>query len=421
MKIQLFIVFMVVAALTVAVAAEPLPVTKPENVGMSSQRLERIGWGLRADIDKGLMPGAVVAIARRGKLVYYESFGFLDKGAGTPMPKDAIFAIASMTKPLTAVGALVLYEEDRLLLNDPVSKYLPQLDRMPVAVMHTDPSGKTVMDTEPAKRKPTLQDLMRHTAGVTYGNRGDSELYKLYATLSPGNQTGPEFLDRLGELPLHYQPGKVWDYSLGFDVLGLAIESVTKQSLGQYLQERLFTPLGMVDTGFMLPPAKVDRYAKPLAFDPETGKPQVLRDPSKPPAFDCGGGCGYSTAMDYLRFAEMLRNQGRLDNTRILGRKTVEYMTSDQLGPEVNIDRLREYPNINGYGFGLGVAVRRSSGVAGIMGTPGDFHWGGAFGTYFWVDPKEELTAVFMAAAPGEVRIHFRQVITALVLQAVTD
>ena len=419
-----FLFGIVIASLSLPLAAEQLPIAKPEDVGMSSQRLERIGEGLRAEIARGLMPGAVVAIARKGKLVYHESFGFLEKATGSPMPKDAIFIIASMTKPLVAVGALLLYEEGRLLVNDPVGKYLPQLDKMPVAVMRTDASGKTVIETVPAKRKPTLQDMMRHTGGVTYGDRGVSELHKLYpqGSAEPAQDlTGPAFLEKLGKLPLYYQPGTVWDYSLGFDVVGLAVEAVTKQPLGQHLHERLFKPLGMADTSFVVAPENAKRFAKPLPIDPVTGKPQTTRDPTKAPKFDCGGGCAYSTAADYLRFAEMLRNRGALGNTRILGRKTVEYMTSDQLGPEVNIDQLRDYPNINGYGFGLSVAVRRGYGVAGLMGSPGDFHWGGANGTFFWVDPKEELAVVFMAAAPGEMRLHFRQVITALVLQAIVD
>jgi len=412
MKILLSAVIAAIAAVTVPVSAASFNLTKPEDAGMSTKRLERIGTAMRAEIDKGLMPGAVVAVSRKGKLVYYESFGYLDRAAGTPMPKDAIFTIASMTRPLTTVGALMLYEEDRLLINDPIGKYLPQLATMRVA---------TEFGTEPARRQPTLQDLMRHTAGLTYGNRGESELYKAYSALSPGPQSGAEFLDKLSKLPLHYQPGTRWDYSHGLDVLGLVMEAVTGQRLGEYLEERLFKPLDMVDTAFTVPPAKATRYAKALPNDPLSGRPQnVARDLTRP-KMDCGGGCAYSTAADYIRFAEMLRNKGTLGGVQILGRKTVEFMTADQLGPEVNIERLRTYPNINGYGFGLSVAVRGSTGVPGIMGTPGDFHWGGANGTYFWVDPKEELSVVFMAAAPCDARVHFRQAITALVLQAIAD
>lgn len=421
MKLRWPSVLALVLALGPTASADPVPRARPEAVGMSSQRLERLGQALRREIDEGRLPGAVVAVARKGKLVYYEAFGFLDKAAGIAMPKDAIFNIASMTKPLTAVGALILYEEGRLLVNDPVGKYLPHLDGMPVAVLSNGASGEEAIATEPARRKVTLQDLMRHTAGLTYGNRGTSALHKRYDTLSTSSQTGAEFLDRLSKLPLHYQPGTMWDYSLGLDVLGLVVEAVTKQALGQFLDERLLRPLGMVDTAFIVPAEKANRYAKPLPLDPLTGKPQTAADRTKPPKMDCGGGCAVSTAADYLRFAQMLLNRGALENTRILGRKTVESMTADQLGPEVDMRHLRNYPNINGYGFGLSVAVRRHDGVAGIMGSPGDYNWGGANGTYFWVDPKEELAVVFMAAAPGALRLHNRQLMTTLVLQAITD
>jgi len=406
-----------VLAVSTSLQAEPIPVAKPEAVGMSAPRLERIGQVLRADVESGRMPGAVVAMARKGKLVYYEAFGFLNKTAGTPMPKDAIFAIASMTKPMATVGALMLVEEGRLLLNDPVGEYLPQLGKMSVAVMRPG----TAMGSEAARRQPTIQDLMRHTAGVTYGNRGTSELYKMYpqGSIESASLTGPQFIEKLATLPLHYQPGTVWDYSLGLDVLGLAIEAVTKQPLSRFLNERLFAPLGMVDTGFVLTAEKARRLARDLPVDPETGNQQVIRYRRR--MFDCGGACAFSTATDYLRFAQMLLNRGTLEDTRILGRKTVEFMTADQLGPEVNTDRLRDYPNINGYGFGLSVAVRRGSGIAGVMGSPGDYHWGGGTGTFFWVDPKEELAVVFMAATPGATRLHYRQAITSLVLQAIVD
>jgi CubicO group peptidase (beta-lactamase class C family) len=233
--------------------------------------------------------------------------------------------------------------------------------------------------------------------------------------------TATEFLDKLGSLPLHYQPGTKWDYSLGLDVLGLVVESVVHRTLGQYLTERLFTPLGMHDTSFVLSADSSKRFAMPLEKNPVNGSPQVVRDPTRRTNFECGGGCAYSTALDYMRFAQMLLNKGILGDVRSLGRKTVEYMTANHLGPEVNIDLLRQYPNINGYGFGLSVAVRRDYGVAGVMGSPGDYHWGGAGGTFFWVDPQEELAVVFMAHTPGDMRLHYRQAITSLVLQAIID
>jgi CubicO group peptidase (beta-lactamase class C family) len=425
-RLPVFVIVLAMGAFAARVDADTLPRATPESVGMSSPRLQRIAQAFRADIERGQLPGSVIAIARKGKLIYYEAFGFLDKAAGIPMPKDAMFAIASMTKPLVAVGALTLYEENRLLIHDPVATYLPQLRDMRVAVVRQDQTGGTIIETEPAHRQPTVQDLMRHTSGLTYGNQGTTELHRRYP--SSGNaaaetQTGTQFLEALGKLPLHYQPGTMWDYSLGLDVLGLAIEAVTKQPLGQYMRARVFEPLGMTDTTFTVPIEKAGRLAKVLPVDPVSGQPQATRDQTRPLKFECGGGCAASTALDYLRFAQMLLNRGSLGDDRILGRKTVEYMTADHLGPAVNIDRLRNFSSehIDGYGFGLGVAVRRAYGVAGVMGSPGDYHWAGSQGTYFWVDPREELAVVFMAQTPGAMRTHYRQVIPALVLQAIVD
>jgi CubicO group peptidase (beta-lactamase class C family) len=406
-----FTLLLLVAVTRSLMAGGPtLPLAAPASVGMSAARLEKVGTALRAQIDEGAIPGAVVAIARKGKLVYYESFGFADKQKGSALPKDAIFPIASMTKPLTAVGALMLVEEGRMFLNDPVDKYLPQLANMRVA---------TESGSEPARRSPTLQDLMRHTAGLTYGLATGSELSKRYAELTPTERTPADFIERLRKLPLHYQPGTRWDYGLGHEVMGVIIESLTKQRLGDYLSERLFQPLGMIDTGFFVASDKESRVARPLENDPITGLPIKVSTKAQPPKLDNGGGGGYSTAMDYLRFAELLRGHGSFEGRRYLGRKTVEFMTSDQLTPDIRIDQLWIRENVAGYGFGLSVAVRRETGFAGIMGTPGDFHWGGASGTYFWVDPKEELSVVFMAAAPGAMRLRMRQLITTTVLQAI--
>jgi len=404
------------AVSTASAGPEPMPTAMPESAGMSSVRLQRLADAVRRDIDQGKMPGAVVAIARHGKVVYYEAFGFVDKAANAPMPRDAIFALASMTKPMATVATLMLVEQGDLLLNDPVSNYLPALKDMKVA---------TANGTEPAHRQPTLQDMLRHTAGVSYGNRGDTPLHKLYSTRlkSADVQSGAQFLDALGQLPLHYQPGTVWEYSHGLDVAGLAVEAVTKKRLGQVLQERLFTPLGMVDTGFVVPAAKAARIAKPMPADPDTGRPTAFRMPVTPWQYDCGGGCASGTAMDYIRFAQMLLNKGTLDGTRILSRKTVEYMTADHLGPGVDVSRLHEFAveHIDGFGFGLGVAVRRQTGIAGVPGTPGEFLWSGAQGTMFWVDPKEELAVVFLANTPGPVRRHYRELIKTLVVQAIND
>lgn len=399
-----------------AFAADPLPRAKPESVGMSSARLARLGAALKADVDKGKLPGAVIGVARKGKLVYFEAVGFRDKEAASPMTTDAIFSIASMTKPMTSVAVLQLYEEGRLLVSDPVAKYLPQLADRRVAASLDNP-GETV----PAVRQPTIQDFLRHTAGVLYGGRGTSALHKLYppsSSVSGRTMTGAEFLEKLGSLPLAYQPGTVWDYSLAVDVNGLVVEKVSGQTLGQYLREHVWTPLGMKDTGFSVSPGQQARYARALATDPDTGKPQSVLDLTKPLKFECGGGCGASTAGDYLRFAQMLANKGTLEGKQILGRKTVEFMTTDHLAPEVHNGIPKVDPARVGYGFGLGVAVRRADGVSPINGSKGDYSWGGAYGTFFWVDPKEELVVVYMAHTPGPARQHYRALLAALVYQA---
>jgi CubicO group peptidase (beta-lactamase class C family) len=379
--------------------------------------MKRIGAALEREVGAGTLPGATVAIARSGKLVYHEAFGQLDPASRTPMPKDAIFSIASMTKPMVAVAALTLYEEGRLMVNEPVGKYLPQLARMRVGVPGCDGSAAQTVELA---RDMTIQDLMRHTSGLSYG-RGNTPLHAIYpvgSAWAAAKWTGAEFIDRLAELPLHYQPGSSWEYSLGLDVLGLVIEKVAGLPLREFLQTRLFAPLRMSDTDFVVPHADLPRYAQTLPNDPLTREPQSLRDGTKLNKFDCGGGCAVSTALDYLRFAQMLLNGGELDGVRILGRKTVEYMTADHMGPEIDATRLRDYPNINGYGFGLGVAVRRGAGISGVNSSRGEFHWAGSTGTYFWVDPAEELAVVFMAHAPGAIRYYHRQLMHALVSQA---
>jgi CubicO group peptidase (beta-lactamase class C family) len=407
-----------------AVAAEvPLPRAKPEEVGLSSERLARIGETLKADIEAGRIPGAVIAIARHGKLVALDAYGWRDKAAGVAMTTDTIFNIASMTKPMTTVGALMLYERGKLLIDDPLAKYFPKFATMRVAAR--DAAGEPTAETVPANRPVTIQDLMRHTSGLIYGGRGNTLVHKMYPAGSSDaarEYDGAAFMDKLAALPLLYQPATVWDYGFGLDVLGLAIESITKQSLGQYLQANLFTPLGMTDTGFSISADKASRYAKPLPVDPDTGKPQA-RSPelTQPIKFECGGGCAASTASDYLRFAIMLMNGGRAGEARLLGRKTVDYMLSDQLGANIRNLVGNADPTRADYGFGLGVAVRTTPGVVRMMGSVGQFSWPGASGTDWWVDPKEELAVVYMSAAPGPIRWHYRQLINALVYQAIVD
>jgi CubicO group peptidase (beta-lactamase class C family) len=416
---------MIVAGILSSSAAAqetPLPRAKPEDAGMSSARLGEIAKTLNADVERGRIPGAVVAIARRGKLVYFEAFGYRDKAAGVPMTSDTIFNIASMTKPMTAVAALQLYEQGRLLMDDPLAKYFPKFADAKVAVM--DAKGESIDGTVPATRKITIQDLYRHTSGLIYGGRGTTAVHKLYPGGSgpaAGSMSGAEFLDKLAAQPLLHQPGAVWDYGFGLDVLGLAVEQLSEQTLGRYLAENLFKPLGMADTYFHIPADKAARYAKALPNDPDTGQPQSLMALTQPRKFECGGGCAASTASDYMRFALMLMNKGQYRDTRILARKTVEYMLSNQIGPEVRNLIGNADPTRADYGFGLGLAVRTTPGVARTMGSVGDFSWPGASGTNWWADPKEELAVVLMAHSPGPIRWHYRQVINALVYQAIAD
>jgi CubicO group peptidase (beta-lactamase class C family) len=403
--------------------SDPLPRAKPEEVGMSSERLARIGATLKTDVEAGRIPGAVIAIARHGKLVALEAYGWRDKEAGVAMTTDTIFNIASMTKPMTTVGALMLYEQGKILIDDPLAKYFPKFADMQVAAR--DASGNPTAETVPANRKITLQDLMRHTSGLIYGGRGTTTVHKMYPAGSAdvgAEYDGTAFLDKLATLPLLYQPATVWDYGFGLDIMGLTIEKVSNQTLGQYLDANLFKPLGMTDTGFAISPEKAVRYAKPLPADPDTGKAQT-RAPelTKPLKFECGGGCAASTASDYLRFASMMMNGGRSGEARVLGRKTIDYMLSDQLGPNIKNLVGNADPTRADYGFGLGLAVRTTPGVVRMMGSVGQFSWPGASGTDWWVDPKEELAVVYLSAAPGPIRWHYRQKINALVYQAITD
>jgi len=399
-------------------AGDPLPRQRAEATGMSSARLARIGQRLEQDVAQGRLPGAVVAIARRGKLVYYEAFGYLDPTTKAPMPRDALFSIASMTKPLTGVATMILQEEGQLHLAEPAARYLPALGRMRVA------AAGAPQATVPLRVPISIQDLMRHTAGMAYAWEGTTPLYKLW----PGTPAdfarehdGAGFLAMLEKLPLLHQPASVWVYSVSTDVLGLLVEEVARQPLGPFLAQRVFQPLGMVDTGFVVPPDKVKRYARALPRDPQTGAPLAVMDSTRPHRFDCGGACSVSTAGDYLRFAQMLLDRGRLGKVRILGRKSVELMTSDHLGTEIRVPVHEDDPTRRGSGHGLTLSVRLHPGVSPYLGSVGEFGWGGAYGTQFWVDPREQLVVVFMAHTPGSQRLHYRQLIGSLVLQAIVD
>ena len=414
--------------------SQALPVASPESVGMSSPRLEKISQAMQAEIDSQRLPGAVVMVARKGQLVYSKAFGSLHNDSATPASTDALFRIYSMTKPMVSVALMMLVEDGKVQLTDPVSKYLPSFKNPMVSVATHDPLYNGVsFKLVPALKEPTLQDLLRHTAGLAYGELTKNTLVKqaytdagVYSTardFDARNLSGAEMAERLGKAPLAQQPGTVWEYSLSVDVQGRVIEAVTGQRLNDFMQQRLFKPLKMNDTGFDVPAAKAARLAHAFAIDPLTQLPNKLIDVSQPPGNDSGGAGGVSTAPDYLRFCQAMLNGGQLDGARILSRSTVQLMTADHLGSSIAtpISPGQLLLGAPGYTFGLGFLVRQADGIAGVHGSAGEFMWAGYAGTYFWADPKEQICAVYMTQAPSPLRAHYRRMLKALVAQALMD
>lgn len=408
-----------------------LPAGSPGSVGLSGERLGLIKTVLQKEVDADRMPGAVVMIARKGKLAYSEALGFKDKAAAKPMSKDAIFRIYSMTKPLVTVAAMMLVEEGKIQLTDPISKFFPAFSEMQVLVTNKD--GNVV--TEPAKRPITVQDLLRHTAGLDYGEfttipqikaaYAEAGLFQPNGILGESRTITPEQeVAGLAKAPLVAQPGTNWKYSMAVDLLGRLLEAASGERLADLLEERLFKPMKMVDTGFWVPPAKWQRIAKPLAKDPLTDKPNdVMLDVKIVPANDSGGAGGVSTAADYLRFCQMLLAGGTLDGKRYLSPTTIKWMASDHLGNRTTLPLSpgELLMGVQGYTFGLGFMVRQGYGIAGVPGSEGEFMWAGAGGTFFWIDPKEQLVVVMMAQTPGAIRPYFRRMIKQLVAQAIIE
>lgn len=385
----------------------------PAEVGLCPERLQRLLAVLQADIERGRLPGAVALVARRGKVALFESLGRQDPAAGSPMTRDSIFRIYSMTKPLVSVAVMMLLEQGRLLLSDPVARHLPKFANQKVAV---ERGGQvTLADVQ---RPATVQDLLRHTAGLTYEFLGSADVQRQYAKLQMGSRerSNAEFSRVLAGLPLMYQPGSVWEYSRATDVLGRLVEVLSGQTLGEYLHHHIFVPLGMDDTGFSVDQAHHPRIAEPFAHDPDGGVPMRVLEPRRAAAMESGGGGLLSTAMDYARFLQFMRNRGELDGVRLLGSRTVDFMTADHLGAiPVTGDVLPP-----GYGFGLGFAVRTATGIASVPGSRGLYYWGGIAGTTFFVDPAEDLYAVLMIQAPNQ-RDHYRPLFRSLVYAALLD
>lgn len=413
----------------------PLARSPAEQVGISAKKLERIGDVLKGEIDKGMFPGTVMMVARKGRLVHAEALGLQDKAAGKAMAVDSVFRIYSMTKPLVSVAAMMLVEDGKIQLTDPVSKFLPPFKGQRVSVARADAEfARMTYTNAAADREMTVQDLLRHTSGLAYGeitqNAPVKDAYAKAGVYLPGvrdydsrDMTPAEQTQRVGAALLAHQPGTVWEYSLASDILGRVVEAASGKRLGEFLDERLFKPLRMADTAFSVPNDKMARLAQPLATDLASGQPIRVVDVSASPKNDSGGAGAVSTAADYLRFTQMLLNGGQLDGVRVLSRTTVELMTSDHLGtriiaPMTPGELLLGTP---GYGFGLGFAVRLAPGIAGVPGSTGEFMWAGYAGTYFWADPKEQIAAVFMSQAPSPVRAYYRKLVKQLVYQAIAD
>ena len=410
----------VAAALLVgihAAFAEDQGLTKPKEAGFSGAGLARLDAYIQDEIAGNKIPGAIMMIQRNGETAYFKSFGVRDPGTKEPMTPSTIFRIYSMSKPITTVAAMMLVEEGRLQLDDPLSKYIPAFANVKVGVEHKAEDGTTTLDTAPVKRPITIQDLMRHTSGLTYGFFGEGLVKKAYvdAHLFSGDVDNAEFAERLARLPLVYQPGTTWDYSHSTDILGRVVEVVSGKSLLQFEKERLLDPLGMTNTSFYVTdPAKTSLVAEPFPGDRKIGNDAEMGDPRVVQKWESGGGGMVSTIGDYARFAQMLLNGGTLDGKRYLSPKTVAYMGSNHLGPNSGVVPGPYYLPGAGFGFGLGFAVRTEAGVSPAEGSVGEMNWSGAGGTSFWIDPKENMFVVFMAqtvSQRGRIRVALKNVV----------
>ncbi len=401
--VLLLLVFSPASVTKATRGADPIAVS-PESVGLSTSRLANIRSVMSKHISDKKIPGASALIARHGKIAYQEAWGAADEN-GSPMKMDTIHRIYSMSKPITTTALMMLYEEGKFQLNDPIAKYMPEFAKMNLGVEERDANGRLNSYTVPAKRIITVRDLMRHTAGFTYGVFGDTSVDQAYRKAGILSDLSlKDFSLNLAKLPLQYEPGTRWHYSVSVDLQGRLVEVLSGKPFDQFLQERIFTPLGMVDTGFTVPANKKNRFAR-LYTPNKTGGVDPIplcgaredclsKFPNAAPSmleqqgmFSGGGGL-VSTTYDYLKFCQMMLNKGTFEGNRYLSRKTIELMSSDHLGTIPGMSA--------GNGFGLGFAVNKAPGEAGMMGSAGEFNWGGAAGTKFWIDPKEDLIGIFM-------------------------
>ncbi len=390
----------------------PLPSAKPESLGLSQARLQRMSDAFKREIDKGTIPGATVMVARRGQIAWFDALGKQNPASPAPMTESSIFRIFSMTKPVVSVGIMILLEDGHFLLDDAIAKFIPEFADQKVGVEN---DGR--LDLVPLQRPITIQDLLRHTSGITYEHTGNGLVQQLYqqSRLRSRKISNAEHAAIVASLPLICQPGAEWNYSRSTDILGRLIEIVSGKTLGAFLTERILAPLQMTETGFHTTEENADRLAEPFASDPWTGEKVQLFNMLEKPVMESGGGGLVSTTIDYARFCQMLLGGGTLDGVRIIGRKTLQLMASDHLAPAVKIQGTLTQP---GHSFGLGFGVRTQEGIAPFAGSPGQFFWSGMGGTFFWIDPREDLFAIFMSQGPGQ-RVYTRTLVRNLVYAAV--
>jgi len=417
--------FVCVLLLAVVAAAQELPSGKPEAVGLSGERLERIGKAVQKNIDDKRIAGAVTLVMRRGQVVWFKAQGMQDREAGKPMKTDTIFRICSMSKPITTAAVMILYEEGHFLLGDPVSMYLPEFKDMKVLVK---PAGGGKPYTIPATHEITIRDLLRHTSGMTYDwNEDLGAMYrdgKVASGLLPYDGTIGDNVERLAKQPLLFNPGEKFEYSLGVDVLGRLVEVVSGKPFDEFLRTRIFEPLGMKDTYFFPPENKLDRLATAYTYYPDKGLNRFPDTPITEGTFTYSadypyrgakklfsGGAGLnSTAADYARFCQMMLEGGKLGNVRILSRKSVELMSHDQLG--------KIAPDM---AFGLGFGIDGEKGPLQELGTTGSYYWGGFFYTGFSIDPKEQMIVVFMGQLHPTGDLELDRQVHELAYQAIND
>ena len=425
MRAPCIVLALIAAAFQTALAAGPqsLPAAKPENVGMSTERLSRLSEGMKNLVDQGRFAGVVTMVARRGKVIEFEAAGKRDIAANLPMQKDSIFRIYSMTKPITGVAMMMLFEEGKWQLNDPVVKYIPEFADL--KVYGTDASGNVVLKDQ--VHPVTMRELMSHTGGFTYGYFSNTPVDKAQreADILNVNNTLEEMIKRVAKLPLNAQPGSEWHYSISVDIQGYIVQKLSGMPFEEFLEKRIFKPLNMVDTGFYVPADKLKRLAEIYSYGKD-GRLEVVRgglnhDFSAKPALSSGGGGLVSTATDYMRFCQMLLNGGKLDGVRLISPRSVELMRTNVLPPAIQTPW-------SGEGFGLDFGVYTDVVAAGGYYGKGTYYWGGAAGTWFWIDPTDELIVIGMiqqvagtGAAVGAGLPDVRGLSHAFVYQAIAD